>query len=305
MALLFAEPPVLRRFENDLDTGKIQLEWTRIGRDFYFRPKNARIELVWCHLGRGGYASDLLRAKPAISIWTTQKIKRSLANFDVWRAAFVEDCDLFFRDDFGVVRLQGKKGGEQEFARFELLNPFSSSHNKLASAVELQRIIEDSLPEIELLKDILKSPPEQRILRTVHWPWGTQQELEKLLRAMATIIRQPQHSWYEWYYYVANRFREPIITDPRYVNPQISGLEHNPFLSCLKRYFPVEVSELTIYTIHNIESYDEMNYSPIIKISKGMPTSHEKIEAWMLWQDFLTEKIPPAEIEKLRDSVQI
>ena len=299
MALLFADPPVLRRFENDLDTGKIQLEWTRIGRDFYFRPKNARIELVWCHLGRGGYASDLLRAKPAISTWTTQNIKRSLAGFDVWRAAFLEDCDLFFQMDFGVVRLPAKIGIEQEFARFDLSNHFSSPHNRLTSASELQSIIRDSLSEIKRLKNVLNQPRQSRVLWSINWLWGTQEELERLLLSMAIIVRQPQNDSEEWHYQLMNNFRGNMIWNHYDSNSKVDVPLCEPFFNCLKRYFPVEISCQVIYTIHNIGDLHHGYVGPLLNLSTKNVTAHEKLEALLTWRDFLRDKIPATEIDEL------
>ena len=301
---MFADHPLLRRFENELDVNGFQLEWTKIERDFYSRPKGANVEIVWWHSGRGGcYESDLLRSKRAIVESTAHKIIREIANFQVWRAAFLDDCDLFFRADFGVVRLKGKVGGEQEFARFALPTAFSSPHKCLSSSLELRRVIEDSLAEIERLKMILKQPPESRVWWSISWNWGTQQELEKLLRAMAILVRQPQHELEEWYYQLRSHFQGQVTPFPHHSAPSIHLDSFRPFLNHLKLCTPCKISFTTIYDIHNIASLEPHYWWPSLNLSTKMPTAHEKIEAWMLWQDFLTGKIPTAEIKKLRDSI--
>lgn len=287
--------PLLRRFENELNIGEHNLEWTIYGEDFFFRLKDSDVAIIWCCIERRYYAN--LLSSPNESERVAQQIKQELAKFQVWRMAFLENCDVFLKQEIGLVR----RGKEREFAKFELPNPFSSPHNALTSPVELQIVVENSLPEIGRLKQVLNQPPEARVWFNVNWAWGTSQELEGLLQAMATLIRQPQHGSSEWQYHLKNRFSSPITSRPYNYKLIPNPASYFPFLLCLGRYFPVEVNKLVIYDKRG--SYKE-NW-PTINFSTKMPTSHEKIEAWMLWQDFLTGKIPPEEIKKLRDSLQL
>ena len=226
-----------------------------------------------------------------------RKIEREMIAPHALRYWPLENCELFFRSRHGLVRTQESAG----LARFEVSRE-SYSPNRLLTDSDtfsdtLQKIIEQSHDKIEAVLRWLRQSEREQGWHTVQWPWGTHDELRNLLRAMAVLVRQPEHENFLWQCEVRPDFRSGIILRKPYSHHAIPKRAfYRTFLLYLSDNFPAVSESVTLYNRNGVEAGQIW---PLVELSSGMPSQHEKLEALLTWRDFLRDKIPAAEIDEL------
>ena len=190
----------------------------------------------------------------------------------------------------------GRRGRE---VRIELPNQFHTPNRLLTSTQELQTIVDSFGDKLDKAWFAMNQSIENRGWASVSWPWDTREKLKDLIQAMGVLIRQPQHGNQLWVYWIKTNFTAEIFLDGPYFNSPGQAPDvgiYRPFLDCLKIHFPIESDILPIYAA---EGYEMEDLWPFVEICSSMPTAHEKIEALLLWRDFLRGKIPAAQIDEL------
>lgn len=283
--------PLFRRFENWLTVGEYELEWTIYERDFFFRPQDAEVEVIWCCPGKYRYERQLLN--PQQEERTGRKVKKEMLALHALRFWPLEGYDLFFRSRYGLVR----STESDDLAQFQVSRGSYSPNRLLTTPDELQEIVQSSREKTAEAVLWLNAPESQRGWHQVHWPWGTHEELKSLLRAMAALVRQPQNEDLLWQCQIRPNFRAGIQLNKRFPHSAVPlRARYKPFLDCLITHFPVE-SECVVF--YNKWAGEAREFWPQVDLSSAMPTAHGKLEALLTWRDFLQNKIPAAAIEAL------
>ncbi len=283
---------LLRRFENELNVGEHHLEWTIRGEDFFFRPRAADIETIWCGLECADFGRQLMFPRQSKKV--IHRIKKQISSNYVRKYyPIAEDCEMFLFGLSGLVRFRQVEG----LLGVTLPCENVPALNLLSSSPSLSDVIQCVHPRIEKIRHAICCSLSERCWSNINWPYGTHQQLRILLRAMATLIRQPEHGMGQWRFQLRNRFDSAIFLE----NSSVSGIMpdktiYEAFLQCLRSYFPIRIERLVFCTSRGITREEIW---PQAIISSGMPTQHEKLEALLTWRDFLRDKIPAAEIDGL------
>ena len=176
--------PLFQRFENELMVGEHDLEWTTYGRDFFFRPQEAEVEVIWCCLEKRKYAKHLCQTSQAekLAIKLADEIEIPRA----WRFwPLTENCELFFASRHALVRWNEV----EDLASFDVLRGGVAPNRLFSSTDDLQKLVENCLDQIEKLGRTMKCAPDERTWQNVLWPWGTHKELRSLIRGMGVLVR--------------------------------------------------------------------------------------------------------------------
>ena len=284
--------PLLHRFENYFVVGEHHLEWTTFGEDFFFRPRDAHTEVIWCASRCAHYGRQLMFPRQSKKV--LHNLKKQITSNYTWRYFPVsKNCELFLSGLIGLVRVHQVEG----LVGLRFCDGNSLSSMSLSNPVDIAKVVQINQPNIEQIRKAVDCPLQDRGWSNVHWPWGTQQQLKDILRAMAAIVRLPEHETGQWRFQVRNRFDSYIFSDnPRRTKVTPEKTTYEPFIQCLRSHFPVKIDKMAFRTDKGVEREEIW---PSLIVSLEMPTAHEKLEALLLWRDFLRDKIPATEIDEL------
>lgn len=269
------------------------MEWTVYERDFFFRPQDADVEVIWCCLEKRKYAKQLWQSHQSEKL--VSKLMDEIETPRAWRFwPLTKDCEIFFASRHALVRWNEI----EELASLDLLRGGFAPNRLFSSTDDLQELVEECREQIEKLALMMKFPQAERSWRSVQWPWGTHTELRNLIRSMGVLVRQPQHENHAWEYAIKPGFPAHIYFGARWPNHAAipKATFHQPFFDCLSKHFPVECEKLVLY---NSAGAERKEFWPTVDMLSAMPTVHEKLEALLTWRDFLRDKIPAAQIDEL------
>ena len=289
--------PLLRRFENDIEIGPYHLEWTTRGRNIFFRLYGTGIKTIWCWTDfLYSHSSCPVGAGPKAKAKINKKFAREFAEqietplaLRFWPVS--EQRELYFCSRYCEANL-GREGWD---ATFKIGKEFASCNRLFSSPDELQEIVESLKDKFDKAESAFKNASEGCQWLNVSWHYGTNDQLVNLLKAMGALIRQPCDKPHAWRYIIKINFPPCQISPFVWQNLMPEADTYEPFLHCLRTHFPLKSDALPLHRV----GYSEDNLWPSVKMSSGMPTQHEKIEALLTWRDFLRDKIPAAQIDEL------
>ncbi len=293
-----SEHPLFRRFENELELAGAKgepfpVEWTTIGRDFYLRPAEAEVGVVWRYFGRGN--QDGLVKGSHIPTDVREQLNKVLASANFWRVWPLNDDEcVFFRHKFFLF---GFLDGER-FARIEMplprpRNAHDCLHLKPNAVQSLVSFISEE--ELAEARPWIKNPTNA--CDYVDWNKGSRREFEQLMRGYALLFLPAQSRG------MLRVDFPPFADDGRSNfsnvfmpsrNPGVSAYALTAFRALFADAFHVAPREFPKGYARN--GY-HLDFS--IGIERAAPTAHERLEALLLWRDFLRGKMPDAEIEAL------
>lgn len=268
----------LQRFQNEFEfvwkatSQNMFVEWLAQNGDVFFRPRGADPGVLW-------HALDLLRRRtPAAVLGEALKIGQ------LRRALQISEREtVFLALEEGIVHLPGHEYG----AAFSIPPQAQMSDSEvllMASPEELATrtsAILDNNPDFQSARLWLQNDPPRSLDIAVQR--GTKRELELLLRALNQIFSSTTPSQF----YLQSGF-EPFTSPEK---------DHaSPWLKVLTEHFrPRPVAR---YRVRGFSGWHR-GYDGSPEFEGDAPTQHERLEALLLWRDFLRDKIPEEEIETL------
>lgn len=285
---------LFRRFSETFDYRwpatyrKVRIEWQWDEGDVLFRPKGSDVRLVW-------HALDVLHRRNASEVFS-----EAMDSGQIRRAwPLPKTQQLFFDAHNGLVHRRGLNYA----AGLNLPAPMLWNTAKdylLASGDEVERRIED-----HLLQD-------ESFLRAQHWianfnkNWGGVElqrgsfdELENLIVSLSLLLSPmalPEQKLSRprlllWFGSVQD---EPAL----YLRCKIAeGAVSSRLLDVLNAHF--EPKQAGHYWVRGFSQWGPSWALGTPSFSWKESTAHERLEALLLWHDFLRDKLPPEEIAAL------
>ena len=273
--------PLFRRFENELNLSDERYEWTTRGDDLFIRPKEASPFVVWTMLGRGDLARQLAGARDETVVPAPLKIFQTVRGRFFWRFWLLkngEEC--FLRKRCGLLRVKG------ELVRFDFLLAFD--HFSRAKPQEIASLLGSCVCETEAARRWGQMSQHERINQLVTVEGGTYEQLTALISS-AFVLCEPRHGSY------------PLqLNTPGKVSLQLFFIwgqtRLDSMLKVLSHHFSLK-TEMQLW--RGCDSFGDPIDVPCPEFSSGETSHHEKLEALLVWRDFLRDKLPPDEIEAL------
>ena len=280
--------PLFERFEKELVVGDQTFEWTFHERDFFFRPSESDIGILWCELARHQAVTrfDLEKSQR-----TQKRIAKNLQKQRIWRFWPLEnERELVLNLDFALIR----QVNAPFWLRLDWLKPFFRDGDDLlfrtgADFFPIEHFLENGDVDWELAAACFDETSSV-------WNWfdcerGSMETLQKL--AEAYILLSDGYIKY----YGAGHLRFSSILQASQQSP--ASVWHSTYriAEILDSHFSLRFKSFVprIY-----EASGALKKHPSLFINrKSEPTNHEKLEALLLWRDFLRGKMPEAEIETL------
>ncbi|BCM91337.1 hypothetical protein IAD21_03207 [Abditibacteriota bacterium] len=289
---MLSSHPLFRRFENELTVGEQKLEWTVQANDFVFRPQDADESIVWFLLRRANLRGFLLSQCNAANIDDNRaKIENIVLGRQFWRwwqLPSGEEC--FLRKNYGIFRAPNG-----EFVRFDF--PAVPGNIGRMAGEDIEQFLKKlSTPgsDLETAREWLKVSVQERVRQLLVLRGGDFGELEALIRGALILSGVPETKF---------AMRDVMIMPGRillqYEAPRYeTGYAHpvDVFFVILNRYFHLE------RTAQEWRGHDEFGDPadvPYPIYTASQPNQHERLEALLVWRDFLRGKLPSEEIEKL------
>ena len=279
--------PFCRRFENQLEVGELKLEWTTRASDLVLRPFEADESIVWFLLKRADYGPELLHRNRMVSfiVFPDIRLQQAINGRQFWRYWQLpsgEDC--FLRKNYGLFRTTSA-----ELVRFNFPRAFVNFADAKGEEIEqFLRELEAPGSDLEAAKAWSKLPERERVWRYLRLRGGRASELEELLRA-ALVLADTSHARFT--------FNIPLPGPVAWKHLNWwRGSRINQFLDILDVHFPLN-RDAQDWRGH--DAFGDPMDVPYPVFNSTEPTQHERLEALLLWRDFLRGKIPDAQIESL------
>jgi len=273
--------PLFKRFPNHLNVGTHWLEWTTRGADLFARPLNADVEIVWCWPSQYNAALERDSEQRVLQVVQQEKALRFLP-FDEGEILLLGQSSSFLRSDESPLLL-----------RFSLPSRFWGSAkvlkiepSVLEKRVEKLRTWKDLLAARELIGKFLNS------WEWLHWERGSYQEIEPLIKALLVLFAG------EFSFSPSHKRTLNFTKTPHFYRPE--GVERHPtFCYALGRSFSASVDPQILRIFISPSKRASARLIRIQRRPEDEPTAHERLEALLLWRDFLRDKLPPEEIAAL------
>ena len=284
--------PLFRRFGNELEVGEQRLEWMMREHDFLFRPAGSDVSIVWCELLR----RDLLRRDLPEALSDVARRKRvekrlakNLLNHRVLRLWPLDaERELVLGLDFALMRHV-----EADFwLRLDWLYSFFKSGDDLLFRTDLSGLeiaLEPFESAWDFVTDLMRGKEH-------HWQWfeaarGNIDELKRGLWAYMTLSGHYLNSFERG----DLRFCSLLLA-PHDASSS-DWLQLRRVAELLDTHFVLRLNHFA-RRVHTREGKPRKR--PEIYIRPPVATSaHERLEALLLWRDFLRGKLSEEEIEAL------
>ena len=270
------------------------LEWERIGEDLWLRPACGEVEIVWCYLGQGTLGERLVH--PRLQKSAAKKLGKALSAKRFWRFRSFSEGELFLRRGFGLIRLSEKPF----LTRFNFRGAFKNGGDVLyASPQRLENIGHELEQQADFRQSLRWLQDHEDEWSNVYFERGSRQQLELLLRGFWAIFRPPDSQYREWVYTLFTSKAGTFFWYWPYAS--FGGDERGQ--AATRRLLEM-VNEAVVVKMVPRTAYDSKGsptYLPRPRVHAPWPSQHDRMEALLLWREFLRDKLPPEEIEALLD----
>jgi hypothetical protein len=286
---MLSEHPLFRRFENELELSpELSIEWAMLERDFFFRPARSDMRILCCQLERRTIAPIVFHC-PVRRRHLQKRLLRNLVSQNYWRFwPLDEERELVLSLDFALMR----QINADFWLRLDWLSPFFKNADELLHRADISGV-ESALEPAEsawsFVSELIQSQEE-------HWHWfecsrGDIEELKRVVWAYMTLSGHYFNSCQ------SGNFRfGSILRAPHDASANEWRLLRR-VCELLDKHFRLRLNPLArrVYTREG-----KLRKRPNLYIRRPTPASHhERLEAFLLWRDFLHGKLPPEEIELL------
>lgn len=282
---MHSEHPLFRRFEDEFefvwpsDKRIFAVEWTRRNGDVFFRPLGAPLWLLWHAL------DELNRREPDVVL------DESLHNDQLWRVFVVAPDELLLLNSSQcLLTKEGAKRGAVLYGDFKRQN--LDIDNLLLTPVTTWEEIFGLRPdELERTRSWLQNYEEG--WSSLRFDSGSKEELKPLFAASLQLFidfdttQEYRRGGFEWF----ERQGNEVVINARW-NEEIPS----QLCAALSSHFSL-VYESRLYVRGFSGWLRAWETLPVVPVSA--PSAHERLEALLLWRDFLRGKMTPAEIESL------
>ncbi len=202
-------------------------------------------------------------------------------------------CEVFLRGRFGLLNTE--QG--DVLLRFEL-----PRNARMGESDRMRQPWKDVAFLVNLLEqdagsDLNKALPLRSSIDDpwlwIQWNKGSRIEMERLVRAYL-VLTAPNNfsSWFHPHLSIDTAFSDSNGSNVKELlqRMKLQRLLHSAFEA---------VSSEDVKRIYSLTAYAWKRYHKPLEIRVDEPTSHERLEALLIWRDFLRDKLPPDEIERL------
>lgn len=277
---------------------QLQIEWIERAGTIFSRPKNAPTDVLWtCGTNKTPFY------KPDVA----DSFAYAFRNCTIWRCVELSERDFVFkrgrRNIYSYLHAPLEPRGHWPLgASFQVPDSFSRGFEKP------KKCLLSPTNELVLQFRQLENAPESDFRSAKFWlqnykdenslfDWNNQwNEIEALLRAM---IRLFHHFEDENQSVRATLFQRAPNQKLRFRSQMTP--EKSPFPARLFETLNASFSPHFIKRCHQwaYGNWSRPSENSVPMINCEPPTNHEKLEAFLLWRDFLRGKIPESEIEFL------
>lgn len=286
---MFPDHPLFRRFENELELSpELSIEWAMRGRDFFFRPLQSDLRVLWCQPERRNVAPVVFQS-PVNRRHLQQRLAKNLASRNLWRFwPWDEERELLIRNEYALIR----RTDADFWLRLDWLHPFFDSGDEWlfrADVLGVERALESCGLEWDFVADLMSQRENQ-------WHWlecarGDMSELKHGLWAYMTLSGHYLNSFERG----DLRFRS-LLRVP-YDAPSLEWLQLRRVAELLDAHFTLRLNRFA-RRVYKRDGRPKKR--PEIYIRPQLaPSAHERLEALLLWRDFLRGKVSDAEAETL------
>ena len=257
------------------------LEWTTRGADLFARPLNADVEIVWCWPGQ--YQVALKRDAEQRVLQAIQKEKA----MRFWPMPNGEHLLLRQKEGFFNVPTS------TFVLKFGICRDFFPADVLALSADELRQAVDklEDTYELRFVRALMAQTREPRLW--IDWVKGTGTEFESLALAAFVLTGVGE------FRAEAAKPRQPLdLQECLRPFPEDENEVLIPFINVLSEFFEAQ-SSLHVRRLRNYRC--QQCPAPLWAFDRrgDEPTQHERLEALLLWRDFLRGKMPDAETEAL------
>jgi len=283
---------VFEAFENFFDVTwhwkqqTFACEWKRIERDVFFRPRGEDVRFVW-HIRLPSYvpisesnANQLVQVYAGALGWA-------------WRFYCIDDTPILLHLGSGLVFCDHANVGRGFKLDYKMFKPWFDADKHLFGP---QDFIEEQLA-------LTMNEPNSQLRQAKQWveeyrddfsfmemKHGNREHLQQLLHGLTLLF---PFSWNAW--------RGTIHPFERFRNCDLRVRTSGHNLNCSRLVFSLNEHFCCRLTprilIHRGVSWKRHYQLPTFPTTS--PSHHERLEALLLWRDFLRDKLPPDEIEAL------
>ena len=264
------------------------IEWTTRGRDFFCRPGGSDAQTVWCQPAHPQVPSCFQHLKShqsARGILLPEFEKRNL-----WRFLAVDDGREFLLSlDFALMRHEGAAF----WLRLNWLDPVFHDldelmFDKIKASDSLEERLEDGTKDWESALQLFN---QKDWWSRVECSKGSIEELRRLVEAYVVV----------W----GNSVNIKSVKDLRLQSllevPKNSSSEqkraNQQIVKLLDSHFRLRVKNVAERMY--VESGKSVERLELKLNPPSEPTEHDRLEALLVWRDFLRDKMPSEEIEAL------
>ena len=281
--------PLFCRFENELVVTNQTLEWTMRRNDFFFRPTQSDLGILWCELNRREMVECF--NNPEQTRRTQKRIAKNLQKHRIWRFwPLSNERELVFNLDFALMRAQGAA----LWLRLEWLKPFFQDGEDLLfrrgdELAEIEKFLQNSDEDWNWLASSFGQSQAA-------WSWfdcnrGSIRELQKLLEAYILLTGSHVN------YYGVGQLGFSSILHASQQSPAPVWNSTRRFAQLLDSEFSLRLQSFVprIY-----DASGALKKPPTLFLYRASePTTHEKLEAHLLLKNWLRGKISESEIKSL------
>ncbi|BCM91338.1 hypothetical protein IAD21_03208 [Abditibacteriota bacterium] len=287
------------RFPNTVEipesTPLIALEWEVIGSDLWLRPMQGDVEVAWCYLGQAAL-SERMR-KSTRQKMAAKKMGKALAAKRLWRfwPSTTTEGELFLRREFGLIRLPDKPW----LARFNFRGVFKNSSDVLnAKPRHLENLVRQLEERDDFQEALVWLRDYEDEWSNVYFERGSRQQLEALLVGFWALFH-PLQSDSEAWYFVSILAEDHSL---KWYWPDASFAKNKPVRRAARRLFELLHEYMVMKPLPQrpySASAGKPEYMVTPRILVPAPSMHERMEALLIWREFLIDKISHDEIEAL------
>jgi len=279
---------MFRRFEKRVTLWDRELERQTDGRDLFLRPVGEKVDVVWCRphhvLGWIGHRNQPRRSEfnPNLKYWKSHPPYRF--------CPVNQTTELFLREGHGFYRSTAFPC----LLRFSLPHHFFGHDDPLTiDAAKMRDLISDwkEGDDFALLEKLALDG--RTGLSWLQWERGSWEELEPLLQALL-VLREGR------FYFVPNSTKPQLdFKSALQFAPTAKKIKPSKIAATLNLFFEARTSPELKRLYHEPEIPSNAPMIEMKSPARGDVSQHERLEALLLWRDFLRDKLPPEEIAAL------
>lgn len=289
---MVSQHPLFRRFESELKLSfDLTIEWSRRASDFFFRPQGADTRFLWCELDRRHVADEM---SDALRIERLKKrLLKNILQRRVWRYwPLSEDEEFVVIPEFALFRRQGASF----WLRLNWLQ--APPRPRFLEEIDLSGV-ETALEPFAQLWSLA-----QAMGRTgeAQWSWlqCVRGDAEELRRSLSSYMKLSGH-YLNSYGRGDLRFGSVLCVPHDAPDPEKQWSTRQQVADLLDQHFVLRFHPLG-KRIYLRDGKPAKRPDVHIRYPRSL-SPHERLEALLLWRDFLQGKLPPDEVEALLSSL--